>query len=79
MPVIDRIRKWRVLIYSREIKRPHVHIILPNRKGAKIWLVPDVGLARNEGLSVRQLSEALTLVSENRKKYMEDWDALRNR
>ena len=79
MPIIDRLGKWRVLIYSREINRPHVHLILKNRKGAKIWLVPDISLARNEGLSLRQLADAISVVERKKQEYLEAWHALRNR
>jgi len=76
MPIIERTGKWRVLIYALEIKRPHVHVLANDRRAVKVWIVPNVELARNEGLNVRELAEAIRLVKKNREQYLEAWREL---
>ncbi|HAK93421.1 MAG TPA: DUF4160 domain-containing protein [Planctomycetes bacterium] len=62
-PTVLRWKDYRFFFFSREEERVHVHVYCPQGE-AKFWLEPDVVLARNHGLSDRQLSELLHVVKE---------------
>jgi hypothetical protein len=53
----------RFYFFSREETRIHIHVMGANGE-AKIWLDPEITLARNHGLSARLIRTALGLVRE---------------
>jgi hypothetical protein len=53
-PTLFREGPFRFFFFSREEPRPHVHAISADGE-AKYWLEPEVELARNYGLSSRDL------------------------
>ena len=50
----------------------HIHVI-NGRNEAKFWL-DDVSLARNQGLSKKEVQEALRLVAEHREEFINEWN-----
>jgi hypothetical protein len=75
MPTILRFRGLRVMIYSYDHLPPHVHVIGPAAE-ARIAL-GDIGerpwLMTNEGLSRREVVEALAEIDRNRDLLMQRW------
>ncbi len=68
-PTVFRYKNYRFLFFSREETRPHIHVASPDGE-AKFWITPQVVLARNAGLSKRQIEE-LKKVIEARKNEIE--------
>ena len=74
MPVLLRIRGYRFFFYSLENREPpHIHVAHAGRY-AKFWLDP-VNLASNRGFRSHELTVIRKLVEENRKFFMERWNA----
>ena len=72
MPTVLRIGGFRFHFYSHEPgEPPHIHIEYGSAE-CKIWL-EKVSLARNRGLSARDLNRVLTLTRENRTLLLEAW------
>jgi hypothetical protein len=61
-----------VLLFSREERRPHVHIHCSDGE-AKFWLEPTVELAKNYGLSQIQVTELKHVVEEKRNDILDAW------
>ena len=55
-PTVLKERDYRFFFFSREESRAHVHVVCPDGE-AKFWLVPEIELARNHGLSRLRLKE----------------------
>jgi hypothetical protein len=51
----------------------HVHVYCANGE-AKVWLEPEVALARNHRLSQRQLSEVIDVVKERKDEIADAWN-----
>jgi len=49
-PTVLRKKDYRFFFFSREESRAHIHVVCPDGE-AKFWLVPEIELARNNGLS----------------------------
>lgn len=60
-PTIVRDGQFRLFFFSREETRIHVHVAHPDGE-AKFWLMPQVALAVNMGLSPLQLRQAQAVV-----------------
>ena len=73
-PTIFREGEFRFYFFSREERRIHVHVQAANGE-AKFWLEPRIELARNYGLSVRQVNRALRLVQEREDEIRQAWQA----
>ncbi|MEY4270157.1 MAG: hypothetical protein RLZZ58_1373 [Pseudomonadota bacterium] len=72
MPTVLRIGGFRFHFFSHEPgEPPHIHIDCAGTD-CKTWLDP-VSVARNRGMSPRDLGRALTLVRENRILLQEAW------
>ena len=71
-PTIHRERGLRFFFFSREEPRKHVHVIRAEGE-AKFWLEPEIELARNHGLSRRQLKEAEEIVEEHQNEFRAAW------
>ena len=75
MPTILRFSGLRIVIYVNAHHPPHVHVIGPGREarialggeGEQPWLMTT------EGLSRRQVAEALVEISRNRDLLMQRW------
>lgn len=65
---------FRFYFFSREELRPHVHVHHAEGE-AKVWLEPEIELARNHGLSRRRVTAALTLVRRHQDEIRRAWQA----
>jgi len=71
-PTVFREKGLRFYFFSREEKRPHVHV--QGAEGeAKFWIEPDIELAQNYGLPQRKITIALKLVREHDDEIREAW------
>ena len=71
-PTIYRERGFRFFFFSREEPRKHIHVIRAEGE-AKFWLEPEIELARNYGLSRRQLKDAEEIVEERQNEFRAAW------
>jgi hypothetical protein len=72
-PTIFRAKGLRFFFFSREEDRMHVHV-LGNEGEAKIWLDPEIEVARNHRLSHRTLATALDLIREREDEIRRVWN-----
>lgn len=71
-PTIHRERGYRFFFFSREEPRKHVHVICADGE-SKFWLEPAIELARNIGMSERQLQQARTIIEEHGDEFRVAW------
>jgi 8-oxo-dGTP pyrophosphatase MutT (NUDIX family) len=71
-PTIFRAKGLRFFFFSREEPRIHVHI-RGEDGAAKVWIEPEIEIARNDGLSWVDLSAALNLIWEREDEIREAW------
>ena len=71
-PTVFRDGPYRFFFFSREERRPHIHVSHPSGE-AKFWIDPRIGLAANYGLSVRQIARAMRLIEEHEDEIREAW------
>ena len=71
-PTIFRSGGFRFYFFSREELRMHVHVHRSNGE-AKFWIEPKITLARNYGLTHRQLNTALRLIQEHEDEKRTAW------
>ena len=74
-PTIFRHKGYRFFFFSREEKRMHIHVFCTDGE-AKFWLEPLISLARNHGLSSRQLNELKEIIEEKKDDIIEEWHRL---
>ncbi|MEW6380198.1 MAG: DUF4160 domain-containing protein [bacterium] len=72
-PTFFRYKNLRFYVNSREERRKHIHVQSPDGE-VKVWLEPDIQLARNYGVKESQLKEILTIVGEKKHELNELWD-----
>jgi len=63
-PTVFRVGPFRFFFFSREEERLHIHVQSADGE-AKIWIEPEIELARNHELSDQDLSRVLQLVIEH--------------
>ena len=71
-PTIFRQGAFRFFFFSREELRVHVHVTHTDGE-AKFWLEPNIELALNQGLSHKQVNEALALVHAHHEEIISAW------
>ena len=71
-PTIFRQGAFRFFFFSREELRMHVHVTHTDGE-AKFWLEPNIELALNQGLSHKQINEALALVHAHQEEIINAW------
>jgi hypothetical protein len=71
-PTVFRQGAFRFFFFSREEPRMHVHVTHTCGE-AKFWLEPQIELAMNQGLSKKQISEALLLVQDHFEEITHAW------
>ena len=71
-PTVFREGAFRFFFFSREESRIHIHVSHTDGE-AKFWLKPAVELAMNQGLSSKQINDALTLVKSHEKEILNAW------
>lgn len=71
-PTVFREGSFRFFFFSREEARIHIHVAHTDGE-AKFWLRPEIELAMNQGLSQKQLAEALALVHQHLEEIIHAW------
>lgn len=71
-PTIFRAGPYRFFFFSREERRPHVHVQSADGE-AKFWLEPTVELAKNYGLTERHLQRVRELIEEHEDEIRSAW------
>jgi hypothetical protein len=64
----------RFYFFSREETRMHIHVRGPEGE-AKSWMEPNIELAQNYGLTVRQVKAALKAIQEHTDEIRDAWEA----
>ena len=73
MPILLRVRGYVFLFRSSDGgEPPHVHVI-GNEGRAKIWLTPEVGLARRGRYSKKRIDEIIRITTEHREEWLDAW------
>lgn len=72
-PTVLRVKGFRFFFFSREEPRKHVHIQSPNGE-AKFWLEPNIELAKNFGLSSKELKEIESIVRGHYEELIKAWE-----
>ncbi|MBI4208874.1 MAG: DUF4160 domain-containing protein [Deltaproteobacteria bacterium] len=72
-PTVLRYRNYRFFFFSREEERMHVHVSSPEGE-AKFWLEPKIAVARNYGLSRKQLNQVQKVVEEYKNEITKAWE-----
>ena len=71
-PTILREKGYRFFFFSREETRMHVHVYCKNGE-AKLWLQPEIELARNYRLSRLQLKQIEEIIEERYDQFTTAW------
>ena len=71
-PTVLRADGFRFFFFSREEERMHIHVHCADGE-AKFWLEPHVELARNHGLSKRQLTKIRKIIEEHERGFIRAW------
>jgi hypothetical protein len=71
-PTLFRYKGYRFFFFSREERRPHVHVSSSDGE-AKFWLEPVVALAEHCGLNSRELKELHRIVEEKKHEITREW------
>ena len=71
-PTVFIYKGYRFFFFSREEKKPHVHVHCADGE-AKFWLTPEVAIAKNYGLSNKQIREALSITKERKDEITDGW------
>ena len=71
-PTVFREGPFRFFFFSREESRMHVHVTHADGE-AKFWIEPEIAIALNRGLSVKQVNDALALVRIHREEIVHAW------
>jgi len=71
-PTVLRYKGYRFFFFSREEKRPHVHVSCQNGE-AKFWLEPVVALSQHWKLSKSQLRELQKIIEERADEITKAW------
>lgn len=72
-PTVFREGPFRVHFFSLEESRLHVHVNTAEGE-AKIWVEPEIELARSHGLSEQDVNRAIKLVMEHQQEIREAWN-----
>ena len=73
-PTVLRVGGLRFFFFSREERRPHVHV-QSTRGEAKFWLEPTIEIAEDHGLGRRDVVRARRLVREHEGRIRAAWEA----
>lgn len=71
-PTVFRQGAFRFFFFSREEIRLHIHVAHTDGE-AKFWLEPEIELALNQGLSQKQINEALSLIQSHHEEIRHAW------
>lgn len=71
-PTVFREGAYRFFFFSREERRPHIHVHHPTGE-AKFWFDPAIELAVNYGMTAQRLSRAMRLIQEREDEIRAAW------
>jgi hypothetical protein len=71
-PTVFRDGPFRFFFFSREERRPHIHVSHPTGE-AKFWIDPGIELAANYGLTPQRLAKARRLIEEHEDEVRAAW------
>lgn len=71
-PTVFRHKGYRFFFFSREEKRMHIHVYSTDGE-AKFWLIPDVALAKNYGMSGKQINDLIKIINERKDEIKNAW------
>ena len=71
-PTVLRVSGYRFYFFSREERRPHVHVQHASGE-AKFWLGPTVELAADYGLGRARMNAARKIIEEHRDEILAAW------
>ena len=71
-PTVFRQDGYRFFFFSREEPRMHIHVYCADGE-AKFWLEPQIELAKNYGLSRKQLKEIEKIIEEHNEEIKNAW------
>jgi hypothetical protein len=63
-PIIIKEKGYKIITWSREEGRVHVHIRSAECE-AKVWVEPEIEVAKNYGFSEKQLREIIKIIKRN--------------
>jgi hypothetical protein len=72
-PTVFREGSFRFFFFSREEARRHIHVAHSDGE-AKYWLEPIIELAMSQGLSQKQMGEALALIKLHQEEILHAWN-----
>jgi len=73
-PTVFTKEGYRFYFFSLEETRMHVHVHHADGE-VKVWMDPEIELARNHGLSARRIKVVLRLVREHEDEIRKAWTA----
>jgi len=71
-PTVFKQDGYRFFFFSREEPRMHIHVYCADGE-AKFWLEPQIELAKNYGLSRKQLKEIEKIIEEHYEEIKNAW------
>ena len=74
MPTVFRKDEFIFYFFSRQETRKHIHVSSPNGE-AKIWIEPEVSVAKVVNLSQQEVNKIVALVNENLEIINEHWNS----
>lgn len=72
MPTVFIDGKYRYYFFSREEKRRHVHVSSADGE-MKVWLEPEISIAKVVNLGSHEVSEILATISKRREEIDAEW------
>ena len=72
-PTFLRIKSYRFYVNSREESRKHIHVQTPDGE-VKIWLEPDVELAKVYNVNFKDVNEILEIAKEYKDEFIKKWE-----
>jgi hypothetical protein len=73
MPTVFVDSKYRYYFFSNEETRRHVHVSSSGHE-AKIWVEPEIAVAKNVGFSQVELNEILKTVAKRKDEINDAWN-----
>lgn len=73
MPTVFTEGAYRFYFFSREEERKHVHVSSSNGE-VKVWLEPEVSVAKVINLSEKEVNSILKIVNERKEEIYESWN-----
>ena len=72
-PTVFKYKNYRFFFFYREENRIHIHVYSPDGE-AKFWLEPNIELAKNYNLSLKEVNELLPIIQEHKDEIINAWE-----